>query len=525
MKAINQIILLIIIISCPVLAVDTLHCIANYEFQTPMSEREFMQIRALGDVNADGFDDWAYVFYSRNTFAKPDSVWVFFGDDTIDFTCDYILRANDIASIGDVNNDGYDDIGYLYVKMNNLYISGDPKLHVLYGGPDFDFISDNICIVDAGGQHAEFSPIGTVGDINGDGYDDIFSGVYNQINATQRIKNYIHFGSDDISSTPNVILYPPPNIETYTEEVYKWGEYYSSIGDVNEDGFNDFSLLFASRPPYTDYPRVLYSYLGNSSSDSIISSVDTLTTGFITDFYQTGNSFGEENGIMIYYEYSDYLYLFSIDSTQTIHRFNSVQKLTRSYGDINNDGYNDWVLLFYNPLLYNGYFGGSTLDTVADFFLPANNKPTAIYPSYVNSSFIGDICGDGYDKLMVIETDKRFPATNDDADYFYHVYCYSYNRVETTTKSHTPSSFTLSQNYPNPFNPITTIEYTTLKDHDVKLSIYDINGYLVEVLVDEYHLVGVYNVKWDASKYSSGIYIYRLEYGNHQISRKMVLMK
>ncbi len=88
-----------------------------------------------------------------------------------------------------------------------------------------------------------------------------------------------------------------------------------------------------------------------------------------------------------------------------------------------------------------------------------------------------------------------------------------------------PHEVSLSQNYPNPFNPTTIISYAIPEDSNVKLSIYDISGHLVEALVDKYHQAGQYNVKWNASKYSSGIYISRLEssYGTH--SRKMVLIK
>jgi len=88
-----------------------------------------------------------------------------------------------------------------------------------------------------------------------------------------------------------------------------------------------------------------------------------------------------------------------------------------------------------------------------------------------------------------------------------------------------PTQFTLSQNYPNPFNPITTIDYAIPEDSHVKLSIYNISGRLVETLVDEFKPAGAYKVKWNASKYSSGIYIYTLKYEDKHISRKMLLIK
>jgi hypothetical protein len=297
------------------------------------------------------------------------------------------------------------------------------------------------------------------------------------------------------------------------------------MSDLNNDGYDDFSVMYSDVESGSSGDRVIYQYLGASSSDSIIASVDTLTKGFYTDFYQTGNVFGEESSFMLYNEYLDYIDIFSIDSSHIIYRFNNAQENTQSYGDINNDGYDDWIILFPTPELYQGFYGNISFDTIADFVLPVENKPQLIFRQYLNSAFIGNVCGDGYDKLLIIETDKRFPVSNDDADYFYHVYCYSYNEVETGTEPQTLVEFTLYQNYPNPFNPTTTIQYATRDNSKVKLSVYDINGHLVEVLVDEYHQVGAYNVKWDASKYSSGIYIYRLESNLGIYSKKMVLIK
>ncbi|MCF7832418.1 MAG: T9SS type A sorting domain-containing protein [Candidatus Marinimicrobia bacterium] len=88
-----------------------------------------------------------------------------------------------------------------------------------------------------------------------------------------------------------------------------------------------------------------------------------------------------------------------------------------------------------------------------------------------------------------------------------------------------PHEVALMQNYPNPFNPITTINYTIPSESKVKLSIYDISGQLVETLIDDFYQAGQYEVKWNASNYSSGIYISRLENGNSTYSRKMVLIK
>ncbi len=65
--------------------------------------------------------------------------------------------------------------------------------------------------------------------------------------------------------------------------------------------------------------------------------------------------------------------------------------------------------------------------------------------------------------------------------------------------------------YPNPFNPTTTFKYELPKESKVVLSVFDTNGRLVETLVNEKQQPGCYLVHWDASQYSSGVYIYRIQ--------------
>ena len=88
-----------------------------------------------------------------------------------------------------------------------------------------------------------------------------------------------------------------------------------------------------------------------------------------------------------------------------------------------------------------------------------------------------------------------------------------------------PKSFKLGQNYPNPFNPSTTINYSLSKDTHVRLVIYNVLGDVVTVLFDGFQEQGTYDISWDASRYSSGLYIYRLEADGYTAIRKMVLQK
>ncbi len=92
-------------------------------------------------------------------------------------------------------------------------------------------------------------------------------------------------------------------------------------------------------------------------------------------------------------------------------------------------------------------------------------------------------------------------------------------------------NFALEQNYPNPFNPSTTIEYTvpyveTLRatSPHVTLKIYDTLGREIETLVSKEQEPGNYEVKFDASSLSSGIYFYKLQTGDFVETKKMVLL-
>ena len=88
-----------------------------------------------------------------------------------------------------------------------------------------------------------------------------------------------------------------------------------------------------------------------------------------------------------------------------------------------------------------------------------------------------------------------------------------------------PLSYQLSQNYPNPFNPVTLIEYKLPIRSEVKLTIFNLRGQEVALLVNGNMLAGIHQVIWDATNVASGIYFYRLQAGEFVQTRKMVLLK
>lgn len=93
-----------------------------------------------------------------------------------------------------------------------------------------------------------------------------------------------------------------------------------------------------------------------------------------------------------------------------------------------------------------------------------------------------------------------------------------------------PESFQLSQNYPNPFNPVTTITYQLPEDSNISLKIFNNNGKLVKVLIEEYERIGSYQINWDGRDENgvlvpSGLYLYQIATGSYSQSNKMVLIR
>jgi hypothetical protein len=86
-------------------------------------------------------------------------------------------------------------------------------------------------------------------------------------------------------------------------------------------------------------------------------------------------------------------------------------------------------------------------------------------------------------------------------------------------------NFELQQNYPNPFNPITTIKFHLPERTKVKLTVFNILGETVTTLIDEILESGQHTINFDADKFMSGIYFYKLQTANFNQVKKMTLVK
>ena len=140
-------------------------------------------------------------------------------------------------------------------------------------------------------------------------------------------------------------------------------------------------------------------------------------------------------------------------------------------------------------------------------FIQGNKTSTNTHNySYVDKS-VGQ-SGNYYYKLKQIDNDGSFKYSS---------------IAEADVNS--PSVFSLNQNYPNPFNPSTIISYSLPMASNVKLIVYNAIGQPVRVLENGFKNAGSYNISFNASEISSGIYFYKIEAGQFSQIRKMILVK
>ena len=195
--------------------------------------------------------------------------------------------------------------------------------------------------------------------------------------------------------------------------------------------------------------------------------------------------------------------------------------------------------------IYGWIFPDSLLESMLGLWDPFIYYPyTRLFRYYTQSNhtlyIMDDTLAIQYLPKIVNYSDSRFGQTYfldkyKGLVYYSRYYSYfgigffesmKYDRV-TTVKQNIPISehLYLYQNYPNPFNPVTNIKFVLNKSTNVKLIVYDILGRVVEKLLDEHKSTGIYEIQFNGSRYSSGVYFYCLTSDESVITKKFVLLK
>jgi len=102
---------------------------------------------------------------------------------------------------------------------------------------------------------------------------------------------------------------------------------------------------------------------------------------------------------------------------------------------------------------------------------------------------------------------------------------YSFSTIAVVKAENAPIEFALYQNYPNPFNPVTMISFSVPVKTLVTLSVYDLLGKEIAVLLTEVKEPGEYDVQFNAEKLAAGVYYYTLISGDERLTQKLILLK
>ncbi len=548
----------------------------------------FGQSMDYGDINGDGVNDLvvADTYYDGPAGQDAGRVYIFFGrnfsgtisaasaDIKIDGT--QPLQKSGFILVGNVDNDDYSDILIASVAYKDSIHNRDVGRTYLFYGKNLlgksQLTVDQADVLFCSDSTLKNSGSYGLMDLDGDGKDDVF------ISAGQAIPNhpdewynrmFIFWGKNipthgilRVLESDCIMQGPLP---TYFFGYNAGGRNAFSKGkDINGDGIKDYFISYHNGlPEYVDTVGIFFGGKTYNQDTIFFSQADLkilpfydqggyLGTGFMYAGYITGQK--NLNIILSRYKYRytpDYnlrygrVYLFpdvvftdDIDISQASNFysgtiagiFNGEFGTTVSTGDINQDGHEEIAI----GSLGTGNMGAQFLfqgeekyqDSLSDNDAEVKIIGNSSYSGLQNGSIIVDIIGTGRPQWL-IAYDKRGSKING----FIDIYPSSVlTGVPDDPNPVLPKNAVLYQNYPNPFNPSTTIKYELPANSKVEIRIYNILGQEVRLLEKGSKAIGEHKIIWDGrdnqgKAVASGIYIYRLQFRNQIISKKMVLVR
>jgi len=514
---------------------------------------------ATGDVNGDGYTDLIVGSWGR------DLVRIFFGDELgIDTEPGVTLQAPEAGkffgaalSVGDLNNDDFDDVvvGAFYGSVDTLANAG--KAYVYLGGSPMDTTIDLTLASPNAIEGGRFGIAVRCLNFEGDPYTDVFiSASREHVYGSQPVPypgvspaiptysgiTYLFRGGGTLNAEADLIIAGEGGSG-------KAGEKGMDVADVNGDGYDDL-LVDAYGARYNsantaDNSGKVNLYLGGTLLDfapdiRIPKQDDTITEMFAYAMSTGGDINGDGLDDLLVGRHAGgkiYIYfgpLRCLDPDLTIEApaeavaATWAQKGINELGDINDDGYDDFIVSGYMDGWEDGvayiFLGG---ETTGGYLALANPDAGSMGRFSLASAPLGDINGDEIDDFLL-----SAPAYGDSTQGKLYLYAGS-TEITTGLKAQNisiPSSYSLKQNYPNPFNPETTIDFSLPKAGKVTLKIYNTLGQEVKTLVDKKMNVGYHRILWDGTDYTgqsvaSGIYFYRIKISEHVSGKRMLLIR
>lgn len=472
----------------------------------------------VGDVNGDGWLDVAVsVYIGQAGFSSPGKVKLYLNNNgTLSSNPDWVSGDNVYTfscAFGDANGDGRLDLAvaggesyYNHPEQPRIYFNTGSTLESLpswkatasqysYDVDWADFDNDgDLDLVFAGEstpnrifenvngvisptpiwQSTDASQYANslfIGDVNNDGFLDLAVSDNNQLGGTGKFKIYLN-NNGTLSTTPFWSS--------------SWSGYGSGINLADIDNDNDLDLITGG---WWQPVRIYLNYAGTFTAAPQYTSTSTSVVEVIV--------MGDVDKDATYNVQKDFVSdgikkLFYLPRTplQEISRV-IVETDTLQYNQYCYDLENGWVMLSAQP------------DSGANILVEAS-----------------------------VSWDMDMGITNWDQNKGNYLFINTSNPVFVANEENLPEDFILYQNYPNPFNPKTNISYTIPASLNpskggtlVTLKIYDILGSEIVTLLNEEQPAGTYEVGFNASQLSSGIYFYQLTAGEFIQTKKMIYLK
>jgi hypothetical protein len=325
------------------------------------------------DIDGDGYEDM--VLGANGSDSWWGSAFVYFGDGS-SFTPGSPLTLDDpdsatnayfgwcVASAGDVNGDGYDEI-VIGAPGTDTFGSAFVYYGSASGLVTASFVDIDSPVSEAWAGFGE--SVAGAGDVNGDGYDDIVIGAHNMANGgANRGSVFVYYGSASGPVTANPLELENPD----NEDGAAFGESVAGSGDLNRDGYDDIVI----GAPGTDNG-------GSNRGSSFVyyGSASGLVAGSPLELDEPDDEDGAEFGLRV-----------------------------AGAGDVNGDGYDDIVIGAHNTnnggsgrgsaFLYYGSASGLVAASPLELDDP-DNQDSAFFGSSVAGA--GDVNGDGYDDIVI----------------------------------------------------------------------------------------------------------------------------
>lgn len=195
-----------------------------------------------GDLNGDGFQDLAVAApYASGNGANSGRVEIFFGGPGLDGNADLVIHGEiadlrlglEVAGLGDVNGDGYDDLALAATRSE--YLDDVSRIYVYFGGPSLDADPDWVIQEPNGGSGYYGSSIAGVGDVNRDGYADLLVGARDGAAPDYQGAVFLYYGGPVPDGVVDVQFDPEPTGDMLGERV-------AAGGDIDGDGWNDILI-------------------------------------------------------------------------------------------------------------------------------------------------------------------------------------------------------------------------------------------------------------------------------------------